>query len=240
MTEAAARTPRISIIIPVLNEAMSIVAVLEALAPLRARGTEIIVVDGGSGDDTAGLTKSHADFVIASARGRARQMNAGGAIARGDILLFLHADTRLSDDADRLVRDGLAKSGRAWGRFDVAIDGTHPLFRIIATSMNLRSRLTGIATGDQAMFVTRAAFDSIGGFPEIALMEDITLARHLKRVSRPLCLTARVTTSGRRWQKRGVLSTIMLMWRLRLAYFFGTPPEQLARRYDAPSDDRST
>jgi rSAM/selenodomain-associated transferase 2 len=240
VTEAAARASRTSIIIPVLNEATNIVAALEALAPLRARGTEIIVVDGGSIDDTAALAKPHADFVIASARGRAVQMNAGAAIARGDILLFLHADTRLSDDADRLARDGLAKSGRTWGRFDVAIEGKHSLLPVVAAAMNLRSRLTGIVTGDQAVFVKRKAFEAVGGFPDIALMEDITLARNLKRISRPLCLTARVTTSGRRWQKRGVLRTIFLMWRLRLAYFFGASPEQLARRYDATSDHRGT
>lgn len=223
--------PSLSIILPVLNEAATIVAALEALAPLRARGSEIIVVDGGSGDDTAALVKPLADFVIASARGRAVQMNAGAALARGDVLLFLHADTRLPNDADRQVLQRLARSKRAWGRFDVAIEGAHPLLPIIAASMNLRSRLTGIATGDQAMFVTREAFDSVGGFPEIALMEDITFARNLKRVSRPLCLFARVTTSGRRWEKRGVVRTILLMWRLRLAYLFGAKPDDLARRY---------
>ena len=152
-------------------------------------------------DDTAALARPLADFVIASARGRAVQMNAGAALARGDVLLFLHADTRLPDDADRLVLDGLTRSNRAWGRFDVAIEGAHPLLPVVAAAMNLRSRLTGIATGDQAMFVTREAFDSVGGFPEIALMEDITFARNLKRVSRPLCLSARVTTSGRRWEQ---------------------------------------
>ena len=223
--------PSLSIVIPVLDEATTIVAALDALAPLRARGTEIIVVDGGSGDDTAALARPLADFVITSARGRAVQMNAGAALARGDVLLFLHADTRLPDDADRLVLEGLRRSKRAWGRFDVAIDGRHPLLPLVAAAMNRRSRLTGIATGDQAMFVTRDAFDSVGGFPDIALMEDITLARNLKRVSWPLCLSARVTTSGRRWEQRGVLRTILLMWRLRLAYFFGAKPDELARRY---------
>lgn len=225
--------PSLSIIVPVLNEAATIVAALEALAPLRANGCEIIVVDGGSADDTSALARPLANFVISSARGRAAQMNAGGALARGDVLLFLHADTRLPGDADRLVQEGIAKSHRAWGRFNVAIEGAHPLLPVIATAMNIRSRLTGIATGDQAMFVTREAFDAAGGFPEIALMEDITLARSLKRVSRPLCVSARVTTSGRRWEKRGVLRTVLLMWRLRLAYFFGAKPDDLARRYDA-------
>jgi rSAM/selenodomain-associated transferase 2 len=223
----------LSIIIPVLNEAANIAAALQALGPLRAGGVELIVVDGGSADDTAALARPLADFVIASARGRATQMNAGAALARGDVLMFLHADTRLPDDADRLVLDGLTRSGRAWGRFDVAIEGTHRLLPVVANAMNLRSRLTGITTGDQAMFVTRAAFDRVGGFPEIALMEDITLARNLKRISRPLPLRARVRTSGRRWESRGVTRTILTMWRLRAAYFFGADPRDLMTRYDS-------
>jgi rSAM/selenodomain-associated transferase 2 len=228
--------PLLSIIVPVLDEAANIVAAMQALGSLRARGTEIIVVDGGSQDETVTLTAPLADRVITSARGRATQMNAGAAVARGDVLLFLHADTRLPADADRLIRDGLARSKRAWGRFDVTIEGRHPLLPIIAASMNARSRLTGITTGDQAMFVTRAAFAAAGGFPAIALMEDITLARTLKRISRPLCITARVTTSGRRWERGGVLRTVVLMWRLRLAYFLGARPDDLARRYGSSPD----
>jgi rSAM/selenodomain-associated transferase 2 len=221
----------LSVIIPVLDEAATIEAALQTLAPLRERGAEIIVVDGGSGDDTAARAAPLADRVVVSPRGRATQMNAGTAVARGDVLLFLHADTRLPPEADRIVLDALARTRRAWGRFDVTIEGRHPLFPVIAAAMNTRSRLTGITTGDQAMFVTREAFNTVGGFPAIALMEDITLARNLKRVSRPLSLRERVTTSGRRWEKRGVLSTILLMWRLRLAYFFGAKPKELARRY---------
>ncbi|MGB9366594.1 MAG: TIGR04283 family arsenosugar biosynthesis glycosyltransferase [Xanthobacteraceae bacterium] len=230
MPEPAAR---LSIIVPVLNESSAIVPSLTALAPLRARGAEVIVVDGGSADDTAALAKPLSDFVITSARGRALQMNAGAAMAGGDVLLFLHADTRLPPEADALIHDGLARSPRAWGRFDVTIEGSHPLLPVVAAFMNARSRFTGIATGDQAMFMTRGAFAAVGGFPEIALMEDITLARHLRRISAPLCLRARVATSGRRWERRGVVRTILLMWRLRLAYFFGAKPESLARRYDA-------
>lgn len=225
--------PSLSIIIPVLNEAANIVSALQALSALHARGAETIVVDGGSADDTAALATPHADRVLACARGRAMQMNAGAAAAQGDVLLFLHADTQLPPDADKLVIEGLAQTRRAWGRFDVAIDGAHPLLPVVAAFMNARSRLTGIATGDQAMFMTRAAFRAAGGYPDIALMEDIELARRLKRVSRPLCLSARVTTSGRRWEQRGVLRTIVLMWRLRLAYFFGAKPEALAERYSA-------
>jgi rSAM/selenodomain-associated transferase 2 len=227
------KQPALSIIVPVLDEADHISSALTALVPLRARGAEIIVVDGGSADNTVALATPLADRVIASARGRATQMNAGAAAARGDALLFLHADTRLPVDADRLILEGLAQSRRAWGRFDVTIDSEHPLLPLVAASMNMRSRLTGIATGDQAMFATREAFDIVGGFPEIALMEDITLAQNLKRMSPPLCLRACVTTSGRRWERRGVLRTVLLMWRLRLAYFFGAKPEDLARRYDS-------
>jgi rSAM/selenodomain-associated transferase 2 len=229
--------PSLSIIIPVLDEAAAIVSALEALAPLRERGAETIVVDGGSADNTTLLAAPLVDRVIASARGRATQMNAGAAIANGDVLLFLHADTRLPADADRLVLDGLRGSRRSWGRFDVTIEGRHPLLPVVAALMNGRSRLTGIATGDQAMFVTRDGFNAAGGFPEIALMEDIELAHRLKRVSPPLCLRARVTTSGRRWEQRGVLRTIFLMWGLRLAYFFGAKPDALARHYGyAPND----
>ena len=222
----------LSIIVPVLNESAGIVASLGALAPLRARGAEVIVVDGGSADDTAALAAPLADRIVTSPRGRATQMNAGAAIARGDALLFLHADTRLPANADRLVLENLSRSGRAWGRFDVTIDGVRPMLPVVAAFMNARSRITGIATGDQALFMTRDAFNAVEGFPDIALMEDIALSRRLKRISPPLCLRARVTTSGRRWENRGVLRTIVLMWRLRLAYFFGAKPEELRRRYE--------
>jgi rSAM/selenodomain-associated transferase 2 len=222
---------KLSIIMPVLNEASAIEAALRALAPLRARGTEVIVVDGGSHDGTAELARPLADRVLSAPRGRAAQMNAGAAATHGDTLLFLHADTRLPDDADALVRDGLARrSGGPWGRFDVRFDRGGWL-RLVASMMNARSRLTGIATGDQAMFMTRAAFDQAGGFPDIALMEDIALSARLKRLGRPLCLSARVTTSGRRWRTHGTLRTILLMWRLRLAFFLGSDPGKLARQY---------
>jgi rSAM/selenodomain-associated transferase 2 len=220
----------LSIIVPVLDEAAGIETALRALAPFRARGAEVIVADGGSNDATAELARPFADQVLKSQRGRAAQMNAGAAAARSDVLLFLHADTRLPDNADRLILDGLSRSRRAWGRFDVRFDDGGAL-RLVALMMNIRSRLTGICTGDQAMFITRAAFDSIGGFPPIPLMEDVTAATLLKRVSRPLCLHARVTTSGRRWRQHGIWRTILLMWRLRLAYYFGTDPDRLAKQY---------
>jgi rSAM/selenodomain-associated transferase 2 len=219
-----------SIIMPVLDEAAGIEAALRVLAPYRTRGAEVIVVDGGSSDNTTDLARPLADQVLKSQRGRAAQMNAGAAAARGDVLLFLHADTRLPDGADRLILDGLSQSHRAWGRFDVRFDDGGAL-RLVALMMNLRSRLTGICTGDQAMFITRAAFDSIGGFPPIPLMEDVTAATLLKRVSRPLSLHVRVTTSGRRWRQHGIWRTILLMWRLRLAYYFGSDPDRLAKQY---------
>ena len=220
----------LSIIMPVLNEAATIEAALRALTPYRARGVEVIVVDGGSSDGTAELAHPLADKTLTAPRGRAHQMNAGAAAARGDVLLFLHADTRLPDNADALVGERLARSGRAWGRFDVGFD-EGGFLRMIAFMMNLRSRASGVATGDQAMFVTRGAFQTVGGFPPIPLMEDIALSARLKRMSRPLCLGVRVTTSGRRWRRHGLLRTMLLMWRLRLAYFLGTDPARLARAY---------
>lgn len=221
----------LSIIIPVLDEADGIIAALQALAPVRERGAEVIAVDGGSRDRTVALAVPLADRVIVAPRGRAAQMNAGAAIARGDVLMFLHADTRLPEYADALVLDGLRAPSWTWGRFDVTIEGRHPILRMVASLMNLRSQLTGIATGDQAMFVNRAAFEAAGGFPDQPLMEDIALSKRLKRLGRPLCLAARVTTSGRRWEAHGVIRTVLLMWRVRLAYFFGAEPAALARRY---------
>jgi rSAM/selenodomain-associated transferase 2 len=221
----------LSIIMPVLDEASGIADALDALADLRRRGAEIIVVDGGSRDATMERARSGADQILPSPRGRALQMNAGAAVASGDVLLFLHADTRLPHDADQLVRDGLARTSRSWGRFDVTIAGRSPMLALIAAMMNLRSRLTGIVTGDQAIFVRTDAFRAAGGFPAIPLMEDVALSKALKRIGHPLCLRARVITSGRRWETRGVARTILLMWRLRLAYFLGADPARLARQY---------
>ncbi|MFN9488390.1 MAG: TIGR04283 family arsenosugar biosynthesis glycosyltransferase [Betaproteobacteria bacterium] len=221
----------LSIIVPVLNEAEGIVASLQALEPLRERGCEVIVVDGGSSDNTVALAIPLADQLLVTGAGRARQMNAGAAAAIKEILCFLHADTRLPEAADGLIRAGLARSRRSWGRFDVRIEGRHPLLRVVATLMNWRSRLTGIATGDQAMFVTRSLFEAAGRFPEIALMEDIAFSHLLQRYGPPLCIAHRLSTSGRRWEKHGVLRTVVLMWRLRLAYRLGADPDQLAARY---------
>jgi rSAM/selenodomain-associated transferase 2 len=218
---------KLSIIMPALNESAQIRAALEALAPLRDRGHEVIVADGGSADGSARLAAPLCDGVVAAPRGRAVQMNAGARRATGEALIFLHADTRLPHDADFVVADALGH--RLWGRFDVDIDGRHRLLRVVALAMNLRSRLTGIATGDQAIFVRRDAF---AGFPQIALMEDVAFSREMKRRGPPACLRSRVRTSGRRWETRGVLRTIVLMWRLRLLYFLGARPERLARLYE--------
>jgi rSAM/selenodomain-associated transferase 2 len=221
----------LSIIVPTLDEEDAVAATLAALDPLRRRGAEVIVVDGGSHDRTIQEARRLCDEVILASRGRAAQMNAGAAAAHGKVLLFLHADTRLPEGADHLVIDGLGDGTHAWGRFDVRIAGRHLLFPLIAAMMNLRSRLTGIATGDQAMFVTASAFTAVGGFPDIPLMEDIVLSRRLKGLGRPLCLRARALTSGRRWQKHGVMRTIVTMWQLRLAFYLGAAPEELAERY---------
>ena len=222
---------KISIIIPILNEANFITQTLSALQPLRAIGHEVIVVDGGSEDVSLTQSQPLADRVIRSPRGRSRQMNAGAQIARGEILLFLHADTFLPEGADRLIISKMKQKGKIWGHFDVHLSGRHPLLRLIEYLMNWRSRLSGIATGDQGFFVRRQAFQSIGGFPEIDLMEDIALSRALKKCGHPLCLRQRVVTSSRRWENNGILRTVFLMWYLRLAYFMGTNHEALSRLY---------
>ena len=221
---------RLSIVVPVLDEAAGIAATLQALAPLRERGHELIVVDGGSRDATAALAAPLASRVLQAPRGRARQMNAGAAVASGDVLLFLHADTCLPADADAAVVRAV-DGGRRWGRFDVRISGRSAWFGPIAALMNLRSRLTGIATGDQAIFVTRAQFQALGGFADQPLMEDIELSRRLRAMGPPVCLRERVLTSGRRWETNGVWRTILLMWRLRWRYWRGESPESLAKAY---------
>lgn len=224
---------------PVLNEATTIEARLTALAPLRGQGAELIVVDGGSVDGTPARAGPLADRALTAPRGRASQMNAGARAATGDILLFLHADTILPDGALDLVRAGLGTGQSVWGRFDVRIAGRHPLLPLVAAMMNLRSRLTGIATGDQAMFARKDAFVQAGAFPEFALMEDIALSKALNRLSPPLCLAGKVVTSGRRWDDKGFWRTVLLMWRLRFDYWRGADPAALARRYGyrAPEDD---
>jgi rSAM/selenodomain-associated transferase 2 len=215
---------RLSVVVPALNEAARIAGALAALAPLRRRGHEVIVVDGGSTDGTPALAQEACDLLLLSPPGRALQMNAGARAARGAVLVFLHADTRLPANADALI----LSCGALWGRFDVQIEGRHPMLPLVAAMMNLRSRLTGIATGDQAIFVRRDAFT---GFAEIALMEDVAFSRAMRRRARPACLRQRAVTSGRRWEEKGVWRTIFLMWRLRWRYWRGDPPDALARLY---------
>ncbi len=220
----------VSIVMPVLDEARAIGAALQGLAALRAQGAEVIVIDGGSSDATLEACRGLADLVLQGPRGRARQMNLGAARAAGAILLFLHADTHLPADALGLVQRAL-DAGHDWGRFDVAIEGRSRWFPVIAWMMNWRSRLSGIATGDQAIFVRRDVFDALGGFPDQPLMEDIELSKSLLKRSRPACLRQRVVTSGRRWEEHGVWRTIVLMWRLRFLYWAGVSAQQLAKAY---------
>jgi rSAM/selenodomain-associated transferase 2 len=222
---------RLSIVIPALNEAAGIAETLAALAPARARGSEVVVVDGGSQDATVRVAQPLADRVLAAPRGRARQMNAGAAAARGDVLLFLHADTVPPPDVDRLVHTVVA-AGAAWGCFDVTIRGRHPALAAVAWCMNWRSRLTGVATGDQGLFVARAPFEAVGRYPDLPLMEDVALSKALRARHRPARVRARLATSGRRWEQHGVWRSIWLMWRLRYAYWRGADPAMLAKRYE--------
>jgi rSAM/selenodomain-associated transferase 2 len=225
---------RLAIVVPVLNEAATIEAALQRLAPLRGRGARVIVVDGGSSDDTAARAAPLADRVLTAPRGRALQMNAGAQAEEAmaaDVLLFLHADTRLPEQADRLLARALADGAHSWGRFDVRLDADGWPLRLVEALMNWRSRATGIATGDQAIFVTRSAFTWLHGFAPLPLMEDVDFCSRAKRLTKPAALRDRVVTSARRWQQHGVWRTVALMWRLRLAYFFGADPAALARRY---------
>jgi rSAM/selenodomain-associated transferase 2 len=221
----------ISVIIPVLNETEYLPSCLQSLQTVRQQGCELIVVDGGSQDDSVAIATPLADQVLVTARGRAKQMNAGARTARGDILWFLHGDSVPPAGAVDCIRTALAKSGRDWGRFDVKLSGDRLLLRTVETLMNWRSCLSGIATGDQGIFIRRSVFLQLGGYPTFPLMEDIALSRALKRVSRPICLHERLVTSSRRWEQKGVGTTILLMWLLRLAYFLGVDPTRLAQIY---------
>lgn len=222
---------RLSIVIAALNEAEHIPATLAPLQAMRARGVEVILADGGSTDATKPLAALLVDRIVDSHQGRARQMNAGAKLALGDTLLFLHADSTLPPDADQLILRRLQSTSRAWGRFDVSIKGQHFFLPVVAWCMNHRSRLTGIATGDQGLFMTHDAFTAAGGFANIPLMEDVAMCVTLKKNSPPLCLKQKIITSGRRWEQHGVWRTIFLMWRIRAAYFFGVDPVALHRAY---------
>ncbi len=226
-----AHPPGLSIIIPARNEAANIVATLTPLQAMRAQGVEVIVVDGGSTDETCARANGLCDQIVNCAAGRAIQMNAGAAIAKGETLLFLHADSHIPINADTLIREALKDHTRHWGRFDVIISGQHPMLKVIAWCMNHRSRISGIATGDQGIFVRRDTFNNIGRFPHQALMEDVQISVRLKKIAVPVCLRERIITSGRRWEKHGVWRTILTMWHIRLRYFFGATPDELHRAY---------
>jgi len=221
----------LSIIIPVLDEAPLLEQTLQTLQVLRTRGHEVIVVDGGSRDTTLSVARKGADRVLMSGAGRALQMNAGAEVARHELLLFLHADTQLPQDADALIAQALQPQGSRWGRFDIRLDSKRLVYRLIEQCINLRSALTGIATGDQAIFVERIYFERVGFYDRIPLMEDVSLSKKLLHFSRPARITTPVVTSARRWERDGVLRSILLMWRLRSAFFFGADPERLAQHY---------
>lgn len=220
----------IDIVIPVLNEAGNIAALLESLQSLRTCGHTLTVVDGGSTDGTVNACERYVDEIRITGAGRALQMNAGAEARKGDVLLFLHADTRLPADAESCLY-GFLTSGRAWGRFDIQLSSPDSRFRVIERMVNWRSRLTGIATGDQAMFVRREVFESLGGFTDIPLMEDVELSSRLRAVSRPFCIGSPVVTSSRKWEREGTLRTVLLMWRLRMDYWRGVSPTDLVKRY---------
>ena len=225
-----------SIIIPVRNEASIIGPALVALQTLRSEGVQVIVVDGHSTDGTVSRCTGLCDVLLHSEPSRARQMNRGATQALGTVLLFLHADTQLPPNVLSVVLPALALRAdgavRArWGRFDVNIDGKPALLRVVAALMNWRSRATGIATGDQALFIRRDEFIAVGGYPNQPLMEDVEISKRLRARSAPVSLLERVTTSGRRWEQRGVWRTVFLMWRLRFYYWLGASPTKLAQMY---------
>lgn len=219
----------ISIIIPALNEEKSIKALLQQLQIYRQQGHEVIVVDAGSHDETVSISSSLADKVITSDVGRARQMNKGVAESKNDVLWFLHADTSISENVIETIQESLNKYD--WGRFNIKLSGSHLLFRIIEKMINVRSCFSGIATGDQGVFVKRKIFESIGGYPEIPLMEDVALSKKLKSISQPICIKEALTTSSRRWEKNGIIKTVLLMWYLRFLYWMGVNPNKLAKLY---------
>ena len=223
---------KISIIIPVRDEAENVGRLLCTLQAYRDRGHEVIVVDGGSEDDTVAIAKSLADTVLQTAAGRSHQMNAGSVEASGELLWFLHADSELPERADNLIIHAVTTGTFTWGRFDVQLSGRQKLLRIVEKMMNLRSRLTGIATGDQGIFISRKLFEQVGGYPDQLLMEDIALCKELKKYQSPVTVHEKMVTSSRRWEQNGVLRTVFLMWLLRAAYYFGVPADKLAIRYD--------
>ncbi|MCC5886421.1 MAG: TIGR04283 family arsenosugar biosynthesis glycosyltransferase [Gammaproteobacteria bacterium] len=231
----SAHVPTLSIIIPALDEAEALPRLLEQLGPARERGAEIIVVDGGSRDATVALAEAGGARVLHAERGRARQLQAGVDASTGEALWLLHADSDIDPFSDQHIVWSLAEYGRLWGWFSLRLDSRQWLLRVVARAINIRSRLSGIATGDQGIFVLRRALQRIGGIPQQPLMEDVELSVRLRQLGPPEVLLKRITTSARHWQRRGVLRTVLLMWRLRLSYALGGDPDDLAQRYRASS-----
>lgn len=221
---------KISIIIPVLNEEKALSYLLNSLQSFDDENHEVIVVDGGSFDNSLFIAQEKVKTVIVSKPGRALQMNSGAELASGDVLLFLHVDTILPESALTAISSSCINDN-CWGRFDVRLSSDKSVYRLIEGFINIRSRLTSIATGDQAIFIRRDLFNRFNGFPEIALMEDVALSKRLKKQAAPVCLKDRVITSSRRWETRGVIATVLLMWKLRLYYFFGVSPDKLQKMY---------
>ncbi len=221
---------KLSVIVPMLNEEPVIAATLRALA-VGAPGAEKIVVDGGSTDASVAVARPLCDLFFDAPRGRARQMNAGAARASGDALVFVHADTTVPPSFARDIESAFADAAVAGGRFDLRLDDPHPMCRLIGALINLRSRVSRTATGDQAIFVRRAVFESLGGFPDIPVCEDLDFARRLKRAGRIACLRSQVVTSARRWRRGGIARTVLQMWSIRLLYLAGVSPARLSRMY---------
>tara|TARA_R110002072_G_scaffold94299_3_gene208445 strand:+ start:8959 stop:9633 length:675 start_codon:yes stop_codon:yes gene_type:complete len=221
----------ISIIVPILNEAAQLPELLEHLLACKRASCEVILVDGGSTDQSPEQAEALGFSVVRSKKGRALQMNTGAKFASGDILLFLHADTRLPENSDQIIKQAFEDTRSDWGRFNVTISGRAFMFKVIAWFMNHRSRLSSIVTGDQAIFIRKNLFEKMGGFPVQALMEDIEFSKRLKRISKPVALRVKVITSGRRWEQKGIWNTIYLMWSLRFSYWRGVSAEELAAKY---------
>lgn len=221
--------PTIAVIVPLLNERQRLPDLIGMLRSLDA--DEVAIVDGGSSDGSEDLLEASSLHWCTSASGRAVQMNSGASRTCSDILLFLHADTRIDSSHLSAVRKAMGDSAIVGGRFDVRLSGSHPALRMIEWFINFRSRLTRISTGDQCQFVRREAFEEIAGFPEQPLMEDVEFSRRLKRAGNIACLRDKVTTSSRRWERHGILRTVLLMWKIRLLYWLGVSPERLARMY---------
>jgi rSAM/selenodomain-associated transferase 2 len=222
----------LSIIIPCLNEGRNLQRCLLDLQPLRSAGHELILVDGGSREGALETMRAYVDKLLYLSPGRAQQMNAGAMAARGDIYWFLHADSQIGEGMANSIMEVIAGK-LMWGRFDVSLSGSHPLLRVIERMMNWRSCFSGIATGDQGIFIQRLLFEKVGGFPEQPLMEDVEISRRLKRITPPVCLSGPLVTSSRRWERQGILRTILLMWMLRFAYWVGVSPKYLVRLYPA-------